>query len=172
MRVLARLPSPTKSLVLHLVSEANMSKRKLCNEDVVSATELAQMGFCEKRMLLAHRLGERSTPAQRMARLRGQAAHQQYFEEGAAAAADRRCFVATFVFGPDAQETAVLRAFRDTVLLPRWWGPLAVAAYYRAAPSVCTIMARLPFTSAWGRWVLRAVVAQCRTRGIGGGRRS
>ena len=140
-----------------------MSKRRKEPRDEVSATELAEMGFCEKRVQLAHIYGEQATSEQRKAMARGQVAHQRYLEEGLAATADRRCFGATFVFGPDARETQVLRAYRDTVLVRRHWGRVLVAAYYRIAPSVCRVMERLPATVVGARRMLCIVVACCET---------
>lgn len=146
-----------------------MSKRRKGLRDEVSATELAEMGFCEKKMQLAHVYGERVTPEQRKAMARGQVAHQRYLEEGLAVTADRRCFVATFVFGPDARETQVLRAYRDAVLLRRRWGRALVAAYYRVAPSVCRIMEWSPAAIVGVRWLLCSVVAWCnQTTGVRG----
>ena len=66
-----------------------MSKRRKEPRDEVSATELAEMGFCEKRVQLAHIYGEQATSEQRKAMARGQVAHQRYLEEGLAATADR-----------------------------------------------------------------------------------
>ncbi len=138
-----------------------MSTRRYARRDEVSATELAEMGFCEKRVQLAHLYGEQATPEQRRAMARGQADHQRYLEEGLAATADRRCFVATLVFGADARETKVLRAYRDAVLLRRRWGRILVAAYYWVAPAGCRIMARSPAIEAGVRQMLCAVVARC-----------
>lgn len=138
-----------------------MSKRRKEPGDDVSATEMAEMGFCEKRVQLAHMYGEQTTPEQRKAMTRGQAAHQRYLKEGLAATADHRCFVATFVFGPDARETQVLRAYRDAVLLRRRWGRALVAAYYRVAPMGCRVMERSPATVVGVRRLLRIVVARC-----------
>ena len=138
-----------------------MPRRKYAQRDEVSATELAEMGFCEKRVQLAHLYGDQATPEQRQAMARGQVAHQRYLEEGVAATADRRCFVATFVFGPDAQETQVLRAYRDAVLLRQRWGRGLVAAYYRVAPTGCRIMERSPAIVVGVSCLLRIVVARC-----------
>lgn len=138
-----------------------MSKRRKRPGDEVSAKELAEMGFCEKRVQFAYLYGEQATPEQRQAMARGPVAHQRYLEEGLAATDDRRCFVATFVFGPDARKTQVLRAYRDAVLL-RWrWRRGLVAAYYRVAPMGCRVMDRSPATVAGVRRLLRIVVAQC-----------
>ncbi|EER62170.1 conserved hypothetical protein [Acidovorax delafieldii 2AN] len=138
-----------------------MSKLRKGLGDEVSATELAEMGFCEKRVQLAYIYGEQVTPEQRQAMARGQEAHQRYLEEGLAATSDRRCFVATFVFGPEAWETQVLRAYRDTVLLHRRWGRALVAAYYRVAPTGCRVMERSPATVVGVCRLLRIVVARC-----------
>lgn len=59
-----------------------MSTRRYARRDEVSATELAEMGFCEKRVQLAHLYGDQVTAAQRKAMARGQVAHQRYLEEG------------------------------------------------------------------------------------------
>jgi hypothetical protein len=40
------------------------------------------MGFCEKRILLAHVHGNRVTPEQRQAMTRGRLAHHRYFKQG------------------------------------------------------------------------------------------
>lgn len=53
--------------------------------DVVSASELAEMGVCERRVLLAHRHGPRRTSAQRGAMRRGLHAHERFHRDGLAA---------------------------------------------------------------------------------------
>lgn len=115
----------------------------------VSATELAEMGFCEKRVLLAHLHGEGLTPAQRRSVDRGRKAHEQFYREGLAAAsearADRRCFVATCLYGDSAWQTETLRRFRDKVLLRCHLGCRVVEAYYALAPGVCRLLVRLPW---------------------------
>lgn len=135
-----------------------MRTRKARPDRQVSATQLAEMGYCEQRMLLAHRLGERTTPTQKRARARGDAAHVRYFAQGMAVK-DRRCFIATCVFGPDAPETWQLRCYRDAVLLPRWWGRWLVAAYYRAAPCVCRLLESWPACMPVTRLLLRKFLA-------------
>lgn len=68
-------------------------KRRSRGRDEVTATQLAEMGFCEKRMQLAHEHGDRVTHEQQRAIIRGRVAHQRYFEEGAAGASDCRRFL-------------------------------------------------------------------------------
>ena len=69
--------------------------------DVVSASELAEMGVCERRVLLAHRHGPRRTSAQRMAMRRGLRAHERFHRDGLAAreGASRRRLTAFASFG-------------------------------------------------------------------------
>lgn len=139
-----------------------MLERGTGRRDDVSATELAEMGFCEKRMQLAHLHGKQATAEQRRAMARGLVAHRRYFDEGMASTADRRCFVSTCVFGPDAAETHVLRAYRDAVLIRRRWGRWAVAMYYRVAPAVCVILNSSPTAATAVRGLVRIVVSRCR----------
>jgi hypothetical protein len=124
----------------------------------VSATELAEMGYCEQRVLLAHLQGDQTTAPQRQARKRGLLAHDRYLAQGKSAAVDDRCFVSSCLFGPQARETQALRAFRDTVLLPHAWGRRWVAYYYAVAPSVCVVLRRSPACARLMRGVLRGVV--------------
>lgn len=46
------------------------------------------------------------------------------------------CYLATYVYGPQSDEVAVLRAFRDTVLLPNPLLRILVAAYYWTSPKL------------------------------------
>lgn len=52
--------------------------------DVVSASELAEMGVCERRVLLAHHHGPRWTSTQRRAMRRGLRAHERFHRDGLA----------------------------------------------------------------------------------------
>ncbi len=119
-----------------------MRKKGLGRHAPLTAKELAEMGFCEKRIQLAHLYGEQVAPEQQLARERGQAGHQRYFEEGMASAQDRRCFVATCLFGQSSREAHALRTYRDTVMLYSRWGRCAVVFYYRIGPAACWILDR------------------------------
>ena len=119
------------------------------DERPLSAKDLAEMGFCEKRVLLAHLHGQHLTLEQRRSVERGRRAHDQYYREGLAAAAstgaDRRCFVATCLYGDAAWQTEALRRFRDEVLLRSRLGRWIVEAYYALAPGICRLFAWLPW---------------------------
>lgn len=74
-------------------------------------------------------------------RKRGRQAHLRYFHEGLrSVSSDRRSFLASRVFGADALQIAILRAYRDWVLHLRRWVWLLVTAYIKAALSVCAAL--------------------------------
>lgn len=130
-----------------------MRSRERCRQSgAVGASELAQMGRCERLVVLESLHGPRRSTSQEEARRRGIAAHVHFERQGRRATAPvggstrrpgERCFVATMVFG-DAWQTDSLRDFRDTVLRPRPWGRRLVAAYYAAGPRLCRVLQRCP----------------------------
>src|SRR5690349_21757481 len=85
----------------------------------ISASELAQMGYCERKVAFDARHGPQDTPEQEAAKKRGRQRHVQFYEESRrtvqVSATKGRCFVATLALG-ESQETRQLRAFRDLVL--------------------------------------------------------
>ena len=70
-----------------------MKKRshRSVNPQTVSASELAQMGRCERLMRFEHLYGSRRTASQRRARERGLAEHKQFEREGFAAFSTTVC---------------------------------------------------------------------------------
>ncbi len=81
---------------------------------------------------------------------RGNEEHQQ-------SARDKRCFVASAVYGPNAHETNELRAFRDRELVTRNWGKRVVRAYYAMSPSLVSKLERVPVMRPLVRSVLDVV---------------
>lgn len=53
---------------------------------------------------------------------------------------DRRCFVASAVYGLDDPRTEELRRFRDTQLQPSKFGRAAVRLYYRLSPALVLVL--------------------------------
>ena len=65
----------------------------------VRASELAQMGVCERLVVFEHRFGKRITEHQRKAIKRGSIAHDQFHREGVLASEKQgRCYIATLIF--------------------------------------------------------------------------
>lgn len=129
----------------------------------VSATELAQMGTCERMVWLENRLGRRRTSAQEAATQRGLAGHARFFDEskrlmsGDTGRTRGRCFVATLLLAESAQATphlATLRAYRDHVMKPSKLGRLLVLGYYRIGPMLCRVLTR----HAWLQRPTRTIV--------------
>lgn len=122
----------------------------------VSASKLAEMGFCERWVVLERRHGRPRVARLEAARARGTEAHARFERQGRLAlqAGQRRkgrCFVATMIFG-DAWQAETLRDFRDTVLRRRRWGRALVYAYYRLGPRVCTALQASPAMLRLARW--------------------
>ena len=124
----------------------------------VSASELAQIGVCERLVVFEHRHGKRRLPEQRAAIKRGRREHERFYREGRIASTPPgRCFIATMVFG-EGPETQTLRAFRDQVLRRGPTGRRLIVTYYGIAPGVCKLLERQPWAHSVLRIALRPVV--------------
>ena len=124
----------------------------------VSASQLAQMGVCERLVVFEHRYGKRVSPEQRQAIRRGLDEHDRFYREGLDAPTRRgRCYIATFVFG-DGRETTILRQFREQVLRPRRLGRWLIKIYYRTAPAICKYLERWPVLQKIVRLMLHPIV--------------
>jgi hypothetical protein len=134
-------------------------KRPVPKADLVSASELSQMGICERRVKFEHDRGRRRTPEQLRTMERGLRAHQDFYRDGQnAERIGGRCFVAMLVFG-ESPETTILRCFRDQVMRPRALGRGFIVVYYRFAPAVCRFLKRRPNLLPVTRRLLRGVVS-------------
>lgn len=92
-------------------------KKHGCRRASVSASELAQMGVCERRVVFEHRYGKRRTIEQQQAIKRGRRAHGRFYPEQRRDMARRgRCFIATLMFNLSSLAMVLLRRFRDTVM--------------------------------------------------------
>lgn len=159
--------SPTTSSRQRSTREPAMGKRSRRSADVrmVSASDLAQMGRCERLVAFEHLYGSRRTPRHQRASVRGVVEHERFYREGLAASAQAarkgRCFIATFVFG-EAWQTDVLRRFRDEALRPCAWGRRLIHLYYRGAPGICVVLRRWPLLQIPMRMVLGAIATGLR----------
>lgn len=129
----------------------------------ISATSLATLGLCEHQLGLTLRHGDHKATAQQEVFLsRGKVVHEQALHAAMAApegaSTDRRCFIATAVYGQDAVQTSALRAWRDKTLMTSWIGRAVVKVYYRLSPGVVTVLDRHPSWKAVVRWMLDRLV--------------
>jgi len=111
---------------------------------MVSASELAQMGACERFVLFEAKYGKRVSRCQQEAIKRGRTEHAKFFRDGVRSQADVEtslsqpwCFCASLAWGPEAPETDLLRRFRDKVLRRSAVGQCLIQLYYRTAPGLC-----------------------------------
>lgn len=124
----------------------------------VSASELAQMGVCERLVVFEHRYGKRHTAARRAAIRYGLQAHDRFFRDGVRMTEKRgRCYLSTLTFGAG-PETVVLRRFRDRILRSNATGRWLILVYYKTAPAVCTVLTRWPWLQPLVRTLLRPMV--------------
>ena len=139
--------------------------RRPVSGQMVSASDLAQMGRCERLVVFEHLHGSRRTAGQQRARARGLVEHEHFYREGLAASAQAarkgRCFIATCVFG-EAWQTEVLRRFRDKALRPSAWGRRVIRLYYLGAPGICVVLRRWPTLQVPVRTVLGAIATGLR----------
>jgi hypothetical protein len=123
----------------------------------VSASDLAQMGVCERLVLFEHHYGKRSTASQRAAIRRGLTEHKRFYLDGVSLSEKKGpCCVATLVFG-QGSETTALKAFRNRVLRPYPTGRWLIGVYYRTAPEICALLKRRPWLQPVVRAILRPI---------------
>jgi hypothetical protein len=132
----------------------------------VRASDLAQLGVCERLVLYEQRFGKRRTREQARAAARGDAAHDDFLRAArvlnpsvkTSLEAKPGCFVASVAFAADAAETDALRQFRDRCLRPTRVGRIFIAAYYRHAPALAAAMLRHALLRRLVRALLRPIV--------------
>jgi hypothetical protein len=119
------------------------NKKKLS----VSASELAQMGVCERLVFFETTRGKRKSRCQLEAIDRGKKEHATFFRDGVrlrpsvqTSLSKPWCFCASLAWGPQAPETALLRKFRDRILRRLAAGRRVIRLYYRAAPGLCRLL--------------------------------
>ena len=68
------------------------------------------------------------------------------------------CFIASAVFGPDANETQALRRFRDEILRTTIVGRVVIRAYYKLSPGLSEWLMNKKKCAAVVREFLRPIV--------------
>ncbi len=125
--------------------------------ELVSASDLAELGYCERVVHLDWRHGAKRSQAQVMAQDRGNQAHERFYrdslEVARASQVKGKCFVATMALG-ESPETRALRAFRDLYLRRSDVGRWCIGVYYRFSPALCRALETRPVALA----VVRAMV--------------
>lgn len=126
----------------------------------VAATDLAKIGSCEN-IVLNKSQGRKiklSSASKRSIRAGNKAHNSHERNTGEFQGEDKRCFVATEIYGPEAEETRALRQYRDTQLLSRWYGRVLTRCYYALSPMMVNTIRFLPSLRAPVVRVLNSIV--------------
>jgi len=151
-----------------------MTKRRHTVTDIVGAV------YCEQKVVLDRRHGKATTRDVQRKAAQGTFEHLRFEVEGYTRnpmrllaklaqdkprprhkpKADSRCFIATQLYGAEANETNVLRAWRDTVLMPSRSGRLLVTLYYRTSPALVETLKHSAWLTRLAKRCLDAIVAR------------
>jgi len=96
----------------------------------VSASEVGRAAFCPHYLVLKYRNCTVSHKAKHAQHI-GNMGHSQLNK---LAKQDKRCFIASHVYGIDDPRTDYLRIWRDRVLLKTIYGQLFITTYYFISP--------------------------------------
>ena len=119
----------------------------------VSISEVVAIVYCERQTVLDKKYGRKRSRQVEQHASDGSARHKS-FERAGRAQQDRRCFVATAIYGADAPQTDLLRQWRDARLAPHAIGRAIIAVYYVLSPAFVKSCATRPTFTRGVRWLL------------------
>jgi len=110
------------------------------NNEWVSASDVGRAAFCGHFLELKYS-GHKVSKEAEQNMIKGDIAHQELNK----LAEDKRCFVASHLYGIDNIKTEQLRQYRDSALLKTKLGRIVVTVYYRLSPYLVEWARRSPF---------------------------
>ena len=113
----------------------------------VSASDVGRASYCPHYLELKEK---RTKPSQESieARAKGEVSHEELNLQ----AEDRRCFVATHLYGSDHPNTCLLREYRDQRLASHTTGRVFITVYYAISPYLVIAARKLPLISRFMRY--------------------
>ena len=113
----------------------------------VSASDVGRASYCPHYLELKEK---RTKPSQESieARAKGEVSHEELNPQ----AEDRRCFVATHLYGSDHPNTCLLREYRDQRLASHTTGRVFITVYYAISPYLVIAARKLPLISRFMRY--------------------
>jgi hypothetical protein len=112
--------------------------RKLNYSDFVSASEVGRAAYCPR--YLEHKAKGAEVGKHAIARRKaGEIGHDEF---NRASAEDRRCYIASHLYGNYDPRTDSLREFRDRYLQGSYIGRRFIACYYRHSPALVSLCER------------------------------
>lgn len=136
----------------------NKPKRK---SEWISASDVGRSEFCPNSVALKY---AGAKPSQRAvaAQDRGNLKHEQFNRQ---ISTDKRCYVASYLYGVEDPRTETLRQFRDNTLQCSPGGRILIAFYYRLSPVVIKISKRAPWIDRLLRRIVDRLVLRSEQRG-------
>lgn len=112
-------------------------------EEFHAITDIVEAVYCEQKLVFDRTKG-RAAPLHVQIKAKvGTIEHYRFEAEGhARQAIDRRCYIATHIFGPDAPETDACRLWRDRVLSRSPFGRSIIRAYYLVSPVLVAVFGK------------------------------
>ena len=119
----------------------------------VSASEVGRAAFCPHYLELKNK-GVKASRHAEVARARGDASHDELNRM----AQDKRCYIASHLYGIDDVRTEALRSYRDNALLRYRPGKVLVNIYYSLSPTLVTISSHSPAAERCLRYMVNGIV--------------
>lgn len=130
-----------------------------------SISNIVATVYCEQQAIFDRERGEARTMGVRVKAAAGTFEHKRFELEGKTlAAVDRRCFIASAIYGPDAPQTNDFRAWRDRVLMPSRVGRTCVRIYYFVSPHMVPLLSRSTAAAAVVRRALNLILSRIGSR--------
>lgn len=106
-------------------------------------TDVVGAVYCEQKVVFDRLHGDARPISVKAKATTGTFEHIRFEIEGKTQrAVDRRCFIASHVYGMDAPQTDSLRQWRDRVLASTRAGRMAIACYYALSPALLVVLRR------------------------------
>ena len=119
----------------------------------VSASDVGRAAFCPHYLELKNK-GVKASKQAKTARARGDASHDELNRM----AQDKRCYIASHLYGIDDGRTNALRSFRDNTLLRHRPGKVLVNIYYCLSPTLVKISSRSAVAEHCLRYMVNGIV--------------
>lgn len=125
----------------------------------VPITKVVSAVYCEQKVVFDREYGDMRPKHVKAKAEEGIREHAKFEIEGRVKqATDSRCFIASHVYGLNAPETDVLRAWRDRRLMPLRAGRWLVRVYYFISPLLLRVAGRNSMFAKLAKAVLDVVV--------------
>ena len=121
----------------------------------VSTSDVGRASYCPHYLELK-RSGARPSQQAILAREKGEIKHEALNRQ----AEDKRCYVASHLYGIDDQRTGILRSYRDRSLANHLIGRVFIRLYYSMSPSLVVISIKVPAISKALRSIVDLIVAR------------